>query len=60
MTDHIPELIEASCSGNYMVILEALTVLENLEGPFNEDDLFQANTLLQQYFMNQKIVKKKS
>ena len=48
MTDHIPELIEASCSGNYMVILEALTVLENLEGPFNEDDLFQANTLLQQ------------
>ena len=49
MTDHIPELIEASCSGNYMVILEALTVLENLEGPFNEDDLFQANTLLQQY-----------
>ena len=60
MTDHIPELIEASCSGDYMVILEALTVLENLEGPFNEDDLFQANTLLQQYFMNQKIVRKKS
>jgi|TARA_B100001093_G_scaffold195449_1_gene187924 hypothetical protein len=49
MTDHIPELIEASCSGDYMVILEALTVLENLEGPFNEDDLFQANTLLQQH-----------
>ena len=49
MTDHIPILIEASCSGNFMVILEALTVLENLEGPFNEDDLFQANTLLQQY-----------
>ena len=49
MTDHIPQLIEASCSGDYMVILEALTVLENLEGPFNEDDLFQANTLLQQY-----------
>ena len=49
MTDHIPELIESSCSGNYMVILEALTVLENLEGPFNEDDLFQANTLLQQH-----------
>ena len=23
MTDHIPELIEASCSGDYMVILEA-------------------------------------
>ena len=31
-----------------MVILEGLTVLENLEGPFNEDDLFQASTLLQE------------
>ena len=59
MTDHIPELIEASCSGNYMVILEALTVLENLEGPFNEDDLFQANTLLQQYLYESEDSKEK-
>lgn len=59
MTDHIPELIEASCSGNFMVILEALTVLENLEGPFNEDDLFQANTLLQQYLYESEDSKEK-
>ena len=59
MTDHIPELIEASCSGNYMVILEAVTVLENLEGPFNEDDLFQANTLLQQYLYESEDSKEK-
>ena len=59
MNDHIPELIEASCSGNYMVILEALTVLENLEGPFNEDDLFQANTLLQQYLYESEDSKEK-
>jgi len=59
MTDHIPELIEASCTGNYMVILEALTVLENLEGPFNEDDLFQANTLLQQYLYESEDSKEK-
>ena len=59
MTDHIPELIEASCSGNYMVILEALTVLENLEGPFNEDDLFQANTLLQQHLYESEDSKEK-
>lgn len=59
MTDHIPELIEASCSGNYMVILEALTVLENLEGPFNEDDLFQANTLIQQYLYESEDSKEK-
>ena len=43
-----------------MVILEALTVLENLEGPFNEDDLFQANTLLQQYLYESEEVRKKS
>ena len=48
MTDHIPLLIETCISGNFMVILEGLTVLENLEGPFNEDDLFQASTLLQE------------
>ena len=59
MTDHIPELIESSCSGDYMVILEALTVLENLEGPFNEDDLFQANTLLQQYLYESEDSKEK-
>ena len=34
--------------GNYMVILEALTVIENLEGPFTEEDIFNASTLLQE------------
>jgi len=48
MTDHIPLVIEAACKGNFMVILEALTVLENLEGPFPEEDLMEANTLLQE------------
>ena len=31
-----------------MVILEALTVIENLEGPFPEEDVFNASTLLQE------------
>ena len=48
MTDHIIELVEAACSGNFMVILEALTILENLEGPFNDEDLFQGSTLIQE------------
>lgn len=48
MTDHIPKVVDAACSGNFMVILEALTVLENLEGPFPEEDLLEANTLLQE------------
>tara|TARA_B100000768_G_scaffold137152_1_gene128177 strand:+ start:3197 stop:3718 length:522 start_codon:yes stop_codon:yes gene_type:complete len=48
MTDYIVELIEYSCDGGFMVILEALTVLENLEGPFNDEDLFQGSTLIQE------------
>ena len=48
MTDHIPAITEAACNGNFMVILEALTVLENLEGPFPEEDLIEANSLLQE------------
>jgi HEAT repeat protein len=48
MTDHIPKVVGAACSGNFMVILEALTVLENLEGPFPEEDLLESNTLLQE------------
>ncbi len=46
--DYIKEITQAACTGNYMVILEALTVIENLEGPFSEEDIFQASTLLQE------------
>ena len=46
--DYLKEITQAACNGNYMVILEALTVIENLEGPFSEEDVFQASTLLQE------------
>lgn len=59
MTDYIVELIEYSCDGEYMVILEALTVLENLEGPFNDEDLFQASTIIQEKIYESKDDKKK-
>ena len=59
MTDYIIELIEYSCDGEFMVILEALTVLENLEGPFNDEDLFQASTIIQEKIYESKDDKKK-
>ena len=59
MTDYIIELIEYSCDGEFMVILEALTVLENLEGPFNDEDLFQASTIIQEKIYKSKDDKKK-
>ena len=48
MTDHIPAIVNAACKGDFMVILEALTVLENLEGPFSEEDLIDAHATLQE------------
>ena len=48
VSDYLKEITQAACTGNYMVILEALTVIENLEGPFSEEDVFQASTLLQE------------
>ena len=59
MTDYIVELIEYSCDGEFMVIIEALTVLENLEGPFNDEDLFQASTIIQEKIYESEHDKKK-
>ena len=59
MTDYIVELIEYSCDGEFMVILEALTVLENLDGPFNDEDLFQGSTIIQEKIYESKDDKKK-
>jgi len=59
MTDYIVELIEYSCDGEFMVILEALTVLENLEGPFNDEDLFQGSTIIQEKIYESEDNKKK-
>jgi len=46
LADHIPLIIESACDGDFMVLLEALTLIENLEGPFNEDDLVISTSIL--------------
>lgn len=48
--DYIPEIIETAKNGNYMVALEALTVVENLEGPFSNEKLMEAQFILNEYF----------
>lgn len=50
--NHIPEIIEACCKGNYMTALEGLTVIENLDGPFQEDVLSEAKLILNDYFQS--------
>lgn len=48
--DYIPEVIDAAKSGNYMIALEALTVIENLDGPFSNEKLTEAQFILNEYF----------
>lgn len=48
--DFIPEVIDAAKDGNYMIALEALTVIENLDGPFSNEKLTEAQFILNEYF----------
>ena len=48
--DYIPEIIDAAKNGNYMIALESLTVLENLDGPFSNEKLTEAQFILNEYF----------
>jgi hypothetical protein len=48
--DFIPELVDAAKDGNYMIALEALTVIENLDGPFSNEKLTEAQYILNEYF----------
>ena len=48
--DFIPEVIDAAKDGNYMIALEALTVIENLDGPFSNEKLTEAQLILNEYF----------
>lgn len=48
--DFIPEVVEAAKAGNYMTALEALTVIENLDGPFSNEKLTEAQFIINEYF----------
>ncbi len=47
--DFLPEIVETATRGDYMNALEALTVIENLDGPFLSEKLSEAEFLLQDY-----------
>lgn len=50
--EYLPEIVKTACSSNYMVAFEALTVLENLEGPFDEEKISEAKLIINDYFAN--------
>ncbi|MCB9195224.1 MAG: hypothetical protein H6598_03280 [Flavobacteriales bacterium] len=49
-SNYIAEIAEASVKGNYLVALEGLTVIENLDGPFSDEVLNDAKLVLNEYF----------
>ena len=51
--EYLPEIVEAACSSNsYIIAFEALTVLENLEGPFDEERISESKLIINDYFAN--------
>ena len=52
--EYLPEIVGAACSGNYMVAFEAITVLENMEGPFEEEKISESKLIINDYFAEPK------
>ncbi len=52
--EHIDKFVKAAINGGYMEALEAFTVIDNLDGPFDEVVIIEAQLLLKQHFSEQK------
>lgn len=48
-SEYIAEFVEIACEGNFMEALECLTILENLEGPFQEQHILECQLHLKDY-----------
>ena len=45
----LADFVEVAIEGNFIIALECLTVLENLEGPFEEHQLLESQLHLKEY-----------
>ena len=48
-SDYIAEFVEIACDGNFMEAFECLTILENLDGPFQEQHILECHLHLKEY-----------
>lgn len=48
-SEHLSEFIALAVKGDFLVTLECLTILENLDGPFEESSILEAQLLLKDY-----------
>jgi hypothetical protein len=45
----LPEFVEIAVDGDFMEALDCLTILENMEGPFEERQILEAQLHLKDY-----------
>lgn len=48
-SDYIDEFVEIACKGSLMETLDCLTIIENLEGPFIEENILESQLHLRDY-----------
>jgi hypothetical protein len=48
-SDHLSTFVQLAVEGDFMVALECLTVIENLNGPFEEEEVLEAQVALKNY-----------
>ncbi|MEN9699556.1 MAG: hypothetical protein RLZZ301_754 [Bacteroidota bacterium] len=46
---HLPFFVMLATSGDYLEAIDCLTILENMQGPFDESSLLEAQLLLKEY-----------
>lgn len=49
--ERIQEIVEAGLSGGYMLAFESLTLLDTLDGPFQEHDLLEAQLVTKEFLV---------
>lgn len=52
--EHIDKFVLAASKGTFMEAVEAYTVIDNLEGPFIEEPIIEAQLILKKYFSDHK------
>lgn len=53
-SEYLADFVKIATQGDFMDTLECLTIIENLEGPFLEEDLLEAQVSLSEYAENRK------
>lgn len=51
-SDYIDEFVQIAVDGNFMETLDCLTIIENMEGPFMEENVLECQLHLKNYMEN--------